>query len=283
MKKQIISEEFQRMQKLAGIKPLNEGIRSGGLDNEMEDLSDDEIEYMMFGEGPTFTHSQGGGHPFFDWDVKDIISNNNGEMHGSKFEMDGDEVTMSTEFDPYDYVSKKSFDDWWKRKSKNGEFVFREKDAYDEGGITSTLINQNNKWYIVDVIDINNIGDGEELYENESVLGEANKRLLNFMNDNKAEIIKALDWHLKDERNNDLPEFVDPENLNFELYDVEIEGKQEQGVTVVEPEDWDVLPHYGYSFKWWVDADDSFVGEENQPFEYISIKGKKIAYIQYNV
>ena len=117
-----------------------------------------------------------------------------------------------------------------------------------------------------------------------------NEALLKFMNANKEEIIKKLDWRLRDDMNNKLDEFVDPKNLQFELYDVEIEDLEteeevnDKGVTIKEPKNWNDLPHYGKSFKWLKDADkNTFYGEEGEEFEILDIKGKKIAYISYNI
>jgi len=119
---------------------------------------------------------------------------------------------------------------------------------------------------------------------------DQNKALLYFLNDNKEELIKKLDWRLRDDHNNKLDEFVDPKNLNFELVDGVIEDNETgedveiSEITVVEPEDWDLLPHYGKSFRWLNNADkNTFYGEEGEPFKILDIKGKKIAYVSYNV
>jgi len=108
-----------------------------------------------------------------------------------------------------------------------------------------------------------------------------NIRLIKFMNKHKAEIVKKLHWGYGVDN---VVNVVKSKNVKFEEYEMNYNsGRREIGVTIEEPEDWDLCPHYGKSFIWLDDVHDEFLGEERSAYKVLEIDGKKIAYIEYNV
>jgi hypothetical protein len=108
-----------------------------------------------------------------------------------------------------------------------------------------------------------------------------NIKLIDFMNEYKVEIVNKLHWGWDD---NDLLNIVNPKNVKFIEYSMDYgpEGC-ENGVTIKEPEDWDLCPHYGKAFMWLEEVHKNFLGEEREPYKILDIYGKQIAYIEYNV
>jgi hypothetical protein len=107
-------------------------------------------------------------------------------------------------------------------------------------------------------------------------------KLLKFMNKHKAEITSKLNWGYN--TNLKTRNSVDPKHVTFEEYTMNYDsGIIEMGVTIEEPEEWDLCPHYGKSFIWLEDIHDEFEGEEGEPYNVLEIDGKKIAYVEYNV
>jgi len=158
--------ENQRMQQLAGL--LKE--------NENSEVSE-KITYIIWGEGPTFTNSQMGGHGFFDWDLYDLIRT--GGYNNHKVTVKNGKLIMVTEFDINDYfnddfngdytVTKEQFDNWWKQNNKNGIITDPES---DELPWNSTLTNKNDKWYLIDS------GDLKEILDNNDSTSDDKKELL---------------------------------------------------------------------------------------------------------
>lgn len=103
-------------------------------------LSDQNIEYAIFGEGPNFTNSQMGGHPFYDWDLSLITGNNKDKR---KVIIKDGQIIMITFFSIKDYVSLVDFKQWWDRVNENGEITMNNED------FTETLTKINNKWCLI--------------------------------------------------------------------------------------------------------------------------------------
>lgn len=101
-------------------------------------VSNEDVFYTIFVEGPQYTSSQMGGHGFFDWDLLENVEN-------GKFKINQGNLQMVTEFNPYDYVPQVDFDRFWADESKNGEIVASGKDEND----TMTLANKDGKWYLI--------------------------------------------------------------------------------------------------------------------------------------
>lgn len=124
----------------------------------MKKLSKDEledVEYSIWGEGPTFTSSQGGGHTFYDATSEDIeLGIKKGKIGNDIIKKEGNNLILITEFDPYDYVDKNLFDLYWSSKNKNNKITIKDE-------INSTLTNKDGKWYIIDVASYDKVIKGE--------------------------------------------------------------------------------------------------------------------------
>src|SRR6266567_3160700 len=79
--------------------------------------SDEDIFYRVFGEGPTFTSSQGGGL-FWDFNVDKEIENGTFKKKGNKIHWT-EELDLSVYFaDDLD-----EFNSWWERNNKGGKII----------------------------------------------------------------------------------------------------------------------------------------------------------------
>lgn len=130
--KQLI-KEAKRFKQLAGI--IN------------ENASKEDIEYFIFGEGPTFTSSQDGGHPFYDWDLYEMIQKRKYEDH--LFQVVDDKLVMVTNFDPYDFVDKDDFDQYWEENNTNGKITKLGSD-FDVEWDSTLFQDSDERWYIID-------------------------------------------------------------------------------------------------------------------------------------
>lgn len=128
---QLIGDEFNSKQDTEELQP--------------DDIED--IEYNLYGEGPTFTSSQGGGHPFSDFDKEGMLKG--GEISGHKFINKDGVLTMITEFDPYEYVDEDLFNKYWKLKSKNNKIINN-----DAG---TSIILKGGKYYMIDKIPVDEL------------------------------------------------------------------------------------------------------------------------------
>ena len=112
---------------------------------------DDYIEYFVFVEGPTFTNSQMGGHPFYDCDMDNLYFQGMYE--------EGNNYILKHEFTPENLVGNEGiiledFYDWFKRKQRNNivrAFEEIDFDGSDEG-LRQTLIKEGNQFFIISSI-----------------------------------------------------------------------------------------------------------------------------------
>jgi hypothetical protein len=117
-----------------------------------DDIED--IEYSLYGEGPTFTSSQGGGHPFFDWDKDEMLRG--GEINDHKFINKNGILNMITEFDPYEYVDKDLFDKYWKLKSK-GNKIINDYEDDDDLNLKVEIALKGGKYYMISKIPVDKL------------------------------------------------------------------------------------------------------------------------------
>jgi len=149
-----MSNEIKRMQELAG-------INNDKLTPEQEDA----VIYTLFGEGPTFTNSQMGGHPFFDWDIESNINRGIHTSGNESYEMkvEGDDLILTTKFNIDDYIRDNDdtesyfpgikgdsmvdlFNRWWKENEVDGKVEIESGDL----PWSTTLYMDGNRGTIVD-------------------------------------------------------------------------------------------------------------------------------------
>lgn len=115
---------------------------------------DDWIEYFVFVEGPTFTNSQMGGHPFYDCDMENLYFQGMYE--------EGDNYILKTELKPEEDIvgnegiTLEDFYDWFKRKQKGNTYIVRAFEDIDysqeDMGLIQTLIKEGNQFFIISSI-----------------------------------------------------------------------------------------------------------------------------------
>lgn len=133
-----------------------------------ETMSNEDVHYNIWVEGPTFTSSQGGGHAFFDGDLYQMVKSGK-DWDGSKVTLQNDNISMTTYFNPYDYTSKADFDAYWKKESKNGKMF---EPNNEDIPWSTTLTQTGNKWYFI------NTGKLKDILEVNDATSEENKRKL---------------------------------------------------------------------------------------------------------
>ncbi len=156
-----ITHEYEKNKFSNGIIALSYNGKLIGNNIELKEkdfskLNNDDIQdivYSIWVEGPTFTSSQGGGHPFYDWDIQSILEKGKSPNKNMTFEKQGDNIIMITEFNPYKYVKKDLFDKYWELKSKDNKI----KQSGDD--IESILTNKNGKWYLIDTMNEEDFGE----------------------------------------------------------------------------------------------------------------------------
>jgi len=114
-------------------------------------IINDQIEYNIFGEGPTFTYSQGGGHPFWDWDMSGMeegMSKKIGENSDMTLSLNNGVLRLETVFNPLEYITEEDFDQWWSENNVDGVI---ECNYFED--MSSMLVKKEDKWMLIDQVD----------------------------------------------------------------------------------------------------------------------------------